>query len=172
MFRVTTKQQKIIYNVPIQHKKPWPKLSAIGRVKNVSKRVLKNPTAFLLPFYAYYGTFSQKKAFKEFWMVGSWPQNGAIPFKSENSTSPKHRHVGCLIQRQYPRMLALYTQKSIWVSISGEVYVWATWHFHFFMGGTRVEVNFPPLKNLWKPFLAKYLISIHTIAAKNASGFF
>ena len=39
------------------------------------------------------------------------------------------------------------------------------------MGGPRFEVNIPPSKILLKPFLAKYPISIHKMAAKNASGF-
>ena len=40
------------------------------------------------------------------------------------------------------------------------------------MGGLRFDAHFPPSKILQKPFLAKYPISIHKMAAKNASGFF
>ena len=35
--------------------------------------------------------------------MGNWPQNKANPLKSENFTSPKHRHVGCLL---YPDAIA------------------------------------------------------------------
>ena len=37
------------------------------------------------------------------------------------------------------------------------------------MSGPCFEVNFPPSKNLWKPFLTKYPINIHAMAA--TSGF-
>ena len=59
----------------------------------------------------------------------------------------------------------------LWIDAQ-HAHVWATWNFHFLMGGPRVEVNFPPSKILWKAFLAKYPKSIHKMAAKSASGFF
>ena len=68
----------------------------LGRVKNVTKRVFKTHQHFLLPFYVHIWDIQPKKAFKEFLMVGNGPQNWAPPLKSENFTSPKHRHVGCL----------------------------------------------------------------------------
>ena len=58
----------------------------------------------------------------------------------------------------------------LWIN-TPHAYVWATWNFHFLMGGPRFEVNFPPSKILWKAFLAKYPKSIHKMAAKNASRF-
>ena len=58
----------------------------------------------------------------------------------------------------------------LWID-TPHAYVWATWNFHFLMGGPRFEVNFPPSKILWKAFLAKYPKSIHKMAAKNASRF-
>ena len=41
----------------------------------------------------------------------------------------------------------------------------------YYIVGPRFEVNFPSSKILWKPFLAKYPISLLKMAAKNASGF-
>ena len=58
----------------------------------------------------------------------------------------------------------------VWID-TPHAYVWMTWNFHFLMGRTCFEINFPPAKILWNPFLAKYPISLHKIAAKNASGF-
>ena len=74
------------------------------------------------------------------------------------------------------------TQIKIWVqsaNIAGhclwidtpQAYVWLTWNFHFSMGGSRFEVDFLTAKIFWNPFLAKYIISIHKNAAKNASRF-
>ena len=58
----------------------------------------------------------------------------------------------------------------LWIA-TPHAYVWATQNVHFLMGGPSFEVNFPPSKILRKPFLTKYPITIHKIAAKNASGF-
>ena len=74
------------------------------------------------------------------------------------------------------------TQIEIWVhtaNIPGlclwidtpHAYVWATWNFHFLMGGPRFEIHFPPAKNLSNPVLAKYLINIHKMAATKACRF-
>ena len=58
----------------------------------------------------------------------------------------------------------------LWID-TPHVYVWASWNFHFSMGGPRFQVSFPPSKISWKPFWDKYPISIYKMAAKNASRF-
>ena len=83
--------------------------------------------------------------------------------------------LGLLLQIHSPQMdfwvhSANITGYCLWID-TPHAYVWATWNFHFLMGGPRFEVNLPPSKILWKPFLAKYPISIHKMAAKMLVGF-
>ena len=45
----------------------------------------------------------------------------------------------------------------------------ATWNLHFWTGGPLFEIHFPPAKNLFNTVLANCSISLHKMAAKNAS---
>ena len=93
----------------------------VGCVKNVSKRVFKNLLAFFAAILCILLGYLAKKAFQRIFDGGKLTSKRGPPIKKWKFHVAQTWACGVSIQRQWSGMLALCTQKSIWVSVSGEV---------------------------------------------------
>ena len=90
-------------------------------VDSVSKRVLRNLLSFLAAILCIIMGYLAKKGFQRIFDGGKLTSKRGPPIKKWKFHVAQTWACGVSIQRQWSGMLALCTQKSIWVSVSGEV---------------------------------------------------
>ena len=119
----------------------------VGCVKNTSKRVLKNLTRIFWWYFMY--TFVLNM-FERIFAGGKWTSKRGLSIKKLKFHAGQTKACGVCIQTHWPGILALCTQISILVSVSGEVAPKgqiSECTLRFALWGPLLQISSPKLKS-------------------------